>query len=146
MTLQKVDPQSFYPLRNVHSKDKCVGTGCALHHPGRHPLNTNTLYWDNNTKMMFRQCAHSRMHPDVDSVERRVYHGEKREVVAAHGCCTYECCRWSSYYKDLGWHVLGPADSRTHAMQVIEALGIKRNDWRWDGISGEIMVYYPSSI
>lgn len=139
MTILKVDPQTFFPLHNVHARSKCVGTGCALHHPGRHPLNTSPLYWDNADKMMFRECLHKKLHPDVDAVEREVYKGKDRQTIAEHACCTGECCRW--HFVEVGWETLGRADNRFHAMEIVELLGVKRDDWRWDGISGEILVH-----
>jgi hypothetical protein len=79
-------------LYNVHLRSACSGQTCCIHNSSPHSLWEAPQIWDNDTKSMFRQCAHHVLHPDMDDLAHKLRTGGMLALLAfgvheCDGCC-----------------------------------------------------------
>lgn len=78
-------------LRNVHSKDFCVGIHCVIHNPSNHHMRNWPLHWRADGSKFERECVHGVCHPDPDDVTAKILiTGD--DGWGVHGCCSPHCC------------------------------------------------------
>lgn len=91
----KDDTKPAARLRNVHPPTACALRPCAIHDcPSGHPLTDAPLVWTEDINgsdelVLYRECDHGQLHPDVDA-------GIYLQSIGQHallehtcdGCCT----------------------------------------------------------
>ncbi len=80
-------------LNGVHSKTRCGGKTCVLHHPTGHSMREWTLHWRDDRGIFERICEHGIGHPDPDQYDYMLQSFGKQHADAemVHGCDG--CCR-----------------------------------------------------
>lgn len=76
----------------THARGECALPHCCIHNPTEHPLRSAPLVWREDLRLIYRECPHGLLHPDVDSAQYvfAVFGEMAAAVVRPHncdGCC-----------------------------------------------------------
>jgi hypothetical protein len=70
----------------VHNRKLCEGQACSVHNPSSHHMNTWSLNWRGDRRIMERLCVHGIGHPDPDDCAYRKTRDGKNYDPGVHGC------------------------------------------------------------
>lgn len=75
-------------LINLHSRGKCSGEPCVIHHPSDHSMRSFPTHWRRDRRIMERICPHGVGHPDPDHMAfyAKRHTPEETSAEATHGC------------------------------------------------------------
>ena len=69
-------------VTETHVRTTCLGADCTFHRPSDHGMRTWPMVWRSDRRIVERTCPHGVGHPDPDSLDWMLMHGDD----GTHGC------------------------------------------------------------